>query len=280
MQVYRGMSIGTAKATPEERLAVPHHMIDIHNPDEPFSAAEFQERGAELIRQISSRGRIPFVVGGTGLYVESLAYGYRFSHAGSDEAFRLEQERFLQQYGEQALHDKLREADPETAARLHPNDTRRIIRALEVKHLTGVPLSLHLSGQKKQSPYDICIVGLTMDRQLLYKRIEERIDQMLDEGLVEEVAGLLREGYSDDLVSMQGLGYKEIAAYLRNDLSLEEAVVLLKRDTRRFAKRQLSWFRHMKDIQWVDVTDTTQFCKHLNLINGIIRDKLIASKPS
>lgn len=279
MQVYRGMDIGTAKASPEERQTIVHHMIDIHNPDEPFSAAEFQERGTKLIAEITARGRLPFVVGGTGLYVESLAYGYQFSDAGSDESFRAEQERYLLKHGEQALHDKLQAVDPETAGRLHPNDTRRIIRALEVYHSTGQTLSSQLAGQKKRSPYDICIVGLTMDRQLLYKRIEERIDQMLDAGLVEEVASLRAQGYSDELVSMQGLGYKEISAYLRNELTLEEAVTLLKRNTRRFAKRQLSWFRHMKDIHWVDVTDTDQFDKHLNLINGIIEEKLIINTP-
>ncbi|WP_010273596.1 tRNA (adenosine(37)-N6)-dimethylallyltransferase MiaA [Paenibacillus senegalensis] len=279
MQVYRGMDIGTAKASPEERRAVVHHMIDIHDPDEPFSAAEFQERGSRLIAEITARGRLPFVVGGTGLYVESLAYGYQFSDAGSDEEFRAEQELFLRQHGAHALHDKLRAVDPVTAERLHPNDSRRIIRALEVHHLTGQTLSSQLAGQKKRSPYDICIVGLTMDRQLLYKRIEERIDQMLDAGLVEEVASLRSQGYSDELVSMQGLGYKEICACLRKELTLEEAVTLLKRNTRRFAKRQLSWFRHMKDIHWVDVTDTDQFDKHLRLINGIIEEKLINKTP-
>ncbi|GIP32578.1 tRNA (adenosine(37)-N6)-dimethylallyltransferase MiaA [Paenibacillus sp. J2TS4] len=276
MQVYRGMDIGTAKATKDERSRILHHMIDIHDPDYPFSVAEFQDRSRTLIEQISERGRLPFIVGGTGLYIESLCYGFQFSDAGSDEAFREEQLAYLKSKGEQALHDKLRQIDPPTAERLHPNDHRRVIRALEVAHLTGIPMSQHLAGQRKESPYDLCLIGLTMDRQLLYKRIEDRIDQMVEEGLVEEVKGLRLLGYGDDLVSMQGLGYKEITAYLRGELSWEDAIVLLKRNTRRFAKRQLSWFRHMKDIRWVDVSETSNFSKHLLTINDIIAGKLIS----
>nr|WP_150959964.1 tRNA (adenosine(37)-N6)-dimethylallyltransferase MiaA [Aneurinibacillus sp. XH2] len=274
MQVYRGMDIGTAKATKEERARVPHHMIDIHDPDHPFSVAEFQERARRLIEQIGARGKLPFIVGGTGLYIESLCYDFQFSDAGSDEPFREEQRAYLEQHGEQALHDRLRQIDPATAERLHPNDHRRVIRALEVAHLTGIPLSEHLAGQRRESPYNLCIIGLTMDRELLYKRIEDRIDQMVEEGLVEEVRELLRLGYGEHLVSMQGLGYKEIAAYLRNEMSWEDAITLLKRNTRRFAKRQLSWFRRMKDICWVDVTDHSNFSKHLRTINDIIAGKL------
>jgi tRNA dimethylallyltransferase len=280
MQVYRGMDIGTAKISPEDMQGIPHHMIDIADPDESSTAADFQERAAALISDIGGRGRLPFIVGGTGLYIESLCYGYRFSEGGSDEAFRKEQELFLGTHGEIALHDRLKAVDAASAERLHPNDYRRVIRALEVAHLTGKSLSEHLAGQKRESPYDLCIVGLTMDRALLYKRIEERIDIMMQEGLVAEVQSLLHKGYSPGLVSMQGLGYKEIVKYLRGLSTLEESVRLLKRNTRRFAKRQLSWFRHMKDIQWVDVGETAKFTEHLTKINGIITAVFRLEEPS
>ena len=272
MQVYRGMDIGTAKASPEERAAVPHHMIDIHDPDYPFSVAEFQERAERLIGEISDRGHLPFIVGGTGLYIESVCYGFQFSEGGADEAYRRELNDYADRYGEEALHDKLKQADPPSAEKIHPNDRRRTIRALEVLRLTGMPLSEHLNRQKKESPYELCIIGLTMDRDFLYKRIEERIDAMMEDGLVDEVRSLLDRGYSTDLVSMQGLGYKEIAGYLLGHYSLSDAVEMLKRNTRRFAKRQLSWFRRMKEIQWVDVTEPN-FFEHLATIRAIIAGK-------
>lgn len=274
MQVYRGMDIGTAKATAEERERIPHHMIDIHDPDYPFSVAEFQTRARDLIEDIHSREKLPFLVGGTGLYVESLCYDFQFSDVGSDEAFRQEQERYAEESGNEALWERLKAIDPESAERLHPNDQRRVIRALEVYHLTGVRLSDQLKVQKKVSPYELCIIGLTMDRGLLYRRIEQRIDQMIDEGLLEEVRSLLNQGYGKHHISMQGLGYKEVIGYLEGTMSWEETVVLLKRDTRRFAKRQLSWFRHMNEIEWVDVTDVGNFSAHLRQIHAIIADKL------
>ena len=278
MQVYRGMDIGTAKATPEERRLVPHHLIDICDPDYPFSVAEFQERAAALIEDIHRRGKLPFLVGGTGLYVESVCYGFSFSEGGADESYRAELNEYADRFGNASLHEKLREIDPASAARIHPNDRRRTIRALEVYRLTGVPLSEHLAGQKKESPYECCIIGLTMNREKLYRRIDERVDAMIRAGLVDEVRGLLARGYTTDMVSMQGLGYKEIAAYLMGETGLEEAIERLKRNTRRFAKRQLSWFRHMKDVHWVDVTDQENFCEHLLKINGIITEKFV-SRP-
>lgn len=275
MQVYRGMDIGTAKASPEEQALVPHHMIDIHDPAYPFSVAEFQDSVQRLIADISERGKLPFIVGGTGLYVESVCYNYQFTDVGMDEAFRREQEAFADQHGEEALHEKLRTIDPDSADRLHANDRRRVIRALEVAHLTGKPLSAHLAEQNKESPYELCIIGLTMDRAILYKRIEARIDAMMEEGLVDEVKRVLAAGCPKDSISMHGLGYKEMIRYLDGELTLEAAVELLKRDTRRFAKRQLSWFRHMKDIQWVDVTDSGKFSDHLQTIHAIIAGKFV-----
>ncbi|MBP3963414.1 tRNA (adenosine(37)-N6)-dimethylallyltransferase MiaA [Paenibacillus lignilyticus] len=271
IQVYKGMDIGTAKIKPEEREGIPHHLIDICDPTHSFSVAEFQERCAVLIPEIESRGKLPFIVGGTGLYVESVAYGYDFAEVGSDDAYREEQRLYALAHGAEALHERLRAVDSEAADRLHPNDQRRVIRALEVHHLTGSTVSQQLEGQKKTSPFELCIVGLTMDRAKLYERINERVDAMMDEGLVDEVKRLLADGVPANAVSMHGLGYKEIVLYLEGHLTLEEAVELLKRDTRRFAKRQLSWFRHMSDIHWIDTDEN--FHKNLQAIYGIIAGK-------
>ncbi|GIO31116.1 MULTISPECIES: tRNA (adenosine(37)-N6)-dimethylallyltransferase MiaA [Paenibacillus] len=277
MQVYREMDIGTAKIAKEEMQGVPHHLIDIHNPDEPYSVAEFQEECHRLIQDIHARGKLPFIVGGTGLYVESVCYDYQFAQVGEDKAFRDEQAAFAEGNGAEALHGRLKAVDPASAEKLHPNDQRRIIRALEIFHLTGIPLSAQLEGQTRESPYRLCLLGLTMDRQMLYKRIEARIDEMLKQGLVEEVSLLLNKGYGTDLVSMQGLGYKQIASYLQGRESLEDAVAILKRDTRRFAKRQLSWFRHMKEISWVDVTEPVNFSAKMAEIRDIIAGKFLSN---
>ncbi|MFR9708946.1 tRNA (adenosine(37)-N6)-dimethylallyltransferase MiaA [Paenibacillus sp. MB22_1] len=276
MQVYRGMDIGTAKITKEEMGGIPHHLIDVLDPDEPFSVALFQEWCRKLIPEITERGHLPFIVGGTGLYIESVCYEFQFTEAGADEEFRARQQAFAETYGVQALHAKLAEVDPKSAERLHPNDVRRVIRALEIFHITGETLSSQLEKQQKQSPYELCLIGLTMDRQMLYKRIERRIDEMLRLGLVDEVRGLLRKGYSRDAVSMQGLGYKEIVEHLVDGVPLEAAVEKLKRDTRRFAKRQLSWFRHMKDINWIDVGDGENFSGILEAAHAIIAGKFPA----
>lgn len=271
MQVYRGMDIGTAKIKKEEQEGVVHHLIDICDPEEAYSAADFQAHAKALIDDIYARGKLPFVVGGTGLYIESLCYQYRFADHGSDEAFREEQEQYAAEYGVDALHQKLAEIDPEAALRLHPNDIRRVIRALEVHHVTGMTFTEQQRGQVKESPYNLCILGLTRDRQKLYARIEERIDQMLEEGLLDEVKSLLSRQLPLHSVPMQALGYKELIAYLNGECSYEAAVELLKRDTRRFAKRQLSWFRHMKDIHWIDMDEN--FHNNLQLIHAIIAGK-------
>lgn len=273
MQVYRGMDIGTAKITREDMQGVPHHMVDICEPDYPFSVAEFQERVRQLILDIGSRGAVPFIVGGTGLYIESICYDFQFSEVGSDEEFREEQRRFLEEHGPEALHARLADTDPGSAERLHANDTRRVIRALEVFQLTGRTLSEQLAGQTRESPYNLCLIGLTMDRNFLYNRIEARIDQMMDEGLVDEVRRLMAAGLTRSHISMQGLGYKEIAAYLEKETTLEEAVRLLKRDTRHFAKRQLSWFRHMKEINWIEIPEHAKISPILHKFHEILAGK-------
>jgi tRNA dimethylallyltransferase len=256
MQVYRRMNIGTAKLMPEEMEGVPHHLIDICEPEHPFSVSEFQRLCTESIQDIAAHGKLPMIVGGTGLYIESVCYGFEFQEQGTDETYREQQREYAITHGNEALHAKLGAIDPVSAAKLHPNDVGRVVRALEIHHVTGKPLSeqqAQARGDDKRSPYRLCLIGLTMDRASLYSRIEQRIDEMLTAGLVDEVRGLLASGVPRDAVSMRGLGYKEIAAYLAGEIDYESAVEVLKRDTRHFAKRQLSWFRHMKALEWVDV---------------------------
>jgi tRNA dimethylallyltransferase len=253
MQVYRHMDIGTAKVTAQERAQIPHHLIDIVDPDYPFSVEEYQRLAREAIEDIHRRGRLPILVGGTGLYIQSVTHGYLLPGVEGNPELRNALHRFADEEGNEKLWEKLRAVDPETAGRLHPNDRRRIIRALEVYEATGVPFS---KLQRKVSPrYDMLWIGLTMPRQRLYERINRRVDRMLEEGLVEEVEVLRKKGYHRDLTSMQALGYKEIMMYLDGEISLEEAVDAIKRGTRKYAKRQLSWFRRLPEVHWFDVSE-------------------------
>ncbi len=252
MLVYRYMDIGTAKPTPEERMGVPHHMIDVADPDEMFNAAKYTSYVKDVLQGIEKRKKLPMLVGGTGLYVKAVIYGYNFSKAGADPALRESLARECKAAGKAALYERLKKVDPETASRLHVNDVKRIVRALEVYHLTGKTLSE--SACREEEPlFNLLVYGLMMDRKTLYNRIENRVDKMLEQGLVEEVKGLLARGYSPALTSMQGLGYKEIILYLTGKLSLEEAVSLLKKNTRHFAKRQFTWFDKDDNIRWIDV---------------------------
>ncbi|MCI3920422.1 tRNA (adenosine(37)-N6)-dimethylallyltransferase MiaA [Paenibacillus sp. TRM 82003] len=280
VQVYRGMDIGSAKATPEERAAVPHHMIDVLDPSDPFTVADFKERVTALIDDIHARGKLPAIVGGTGLYIESVVYDYRFSEAVADEAARERWNAAADERGTEALHALLRERDPVSAERIHPNDRKRLVRALEVFDATGRPMSEQAQKREKTSPYELCMIGLTMDREKLYARIEERVDLMLQQGLVEEVRGLLSRGVDRSLPSMQAIGYKEVASYVEGEISYDRAVYLLKRNTRHFAKRQLSWFRMMPQIRWVDVTESGKFRTHSDDINDIIAATLHSQKHS
>lgn len=273
MQVYRGMDIGTAKASLEERQRIKHHLIDIRQPDESYSVSDFQLHARKSAQDIARRGRLPFLVGGTGLYVEAACYDYQFTDAPSDEVYRKTLQETADQFGVNYLHDQLKRVDPVSAQKIHPNNVRRVIRALEVYEVTRIPLSEHMKNQTKKPYYQLCIICLTMDRSKLYERINARVDLMMEQGLVEEVENLLAQGYDRSLVSMQGLGYKEIAAYLHGECSREQAVHDLKQGTRRFAKRQLSWFRHMKDVAWVDVTDEQKNTEHLHTIRAIIAGK-------
>lgn len=253
MLVYRGMDIGTAKPTLAEMQGIPHHLIDIVNPDEKFSVAMFQKLAASLIDEIRAREKLPFLVGGTGLYVRSVIDHYDFTPANRDAELREKLKKEAAILGKAAMHQKLAQVDPESAAKLHPNDIRRVIRALEVYLETGKPITEYQYTEKITEPkYNLKMFGLTMDRQLLYNRIEQRVDLMLERGLVEEVKRLMQQ-YNSWGTALQGLGYKEIISYLNGECTLEEAIEILKRNTRRFAKRQLTWFRADKRIQWLDM---------------------------
>ncbi|MCL5045788.1 MAG: tRNA (adenosine(37)-N6)-dimethylallyltransferase MiaA [Actinobacteria bacterium] len=253
MLVYRHMDIGTAKPDLEERRGVPHHLIDIVDPDEEFSVADFQVLAHQKIREVAGRGKLPLLVGGTGLYIRALAEEYQFTEMDPDSEFRRRLAEEARVKGGEGLHGRLREVDPDAAARIHPNDSRRLIRALEVYEKTGRPISSSWGAPARPSPYDLVMVGITADRQDLYRRIELRVDRMIAAGLVEEVRSLLGMGYTRDLKSMQSLGYREIAAYLDGETDLPGAVELIKINTRRFAKRQLTWFRRDRRINWLPV---------------------------
>ncbi|NLI13746.1 MAG: tRNA (adenosine(37)-N6)-dimethylallyltransferase MiaA [Peptococcaceae bacterium] len=254
MLVYRGMDIGTAKPSAEQMGGITHHLIDIVEPDEEYNVSLFQQQARSIIKDIISRNKIPFMVGGTGLYIRSVIDDYDFSDTGGDESYRKALQNVVVERGPESLYKQLSEIDPLTAKKLHPRDVRRIIRALEVHKHTGRPISsYHTLDRPGQPLYNLLMFGLTMEREALYKRIEQRVDLMLAAGLVEEVARLLRMGFSTELSSMRGLGYKEIAAYLTGAMSLDQAVDVLKRNTRRFAKRQLTWFRRDNRIRWLSV---------------------------
>ncbi len=252
MQVYRYMDIGTAKIMPEERRGIPHYLIDVLDPKEEFNVVRFQSMAKSAMEGIYAKGKIPIVVGGTGFYIQALLYDISFEET-EVSAYREELTGYYEKNGAHALHERLKEIDPVSYKEIHENNVKRVIRALEFYHDTGYPISQHNEEQReKESPYNFAYFVLTNDRSLLYDRIEERIDQMLKDGLVDEVRKLLDYGCTKDMVSMQGLGYKEIIPYLEHTCSLDEAVYTLKRDTRHFAKRQLTWFRREKEVTWVD----------------------------
>ncbi|MCM0084482.1 tRNA (adenosine(37)-N6)-dimethylallyltransferase MiaA [Geomonas sp. Red32] len=248
MQIYRGMDIGTAKPSPEERASVPHHLLDIVSPEVNFSASDFREAATAAIAGIDARGKIPIVVGGTGLYIRALLDGLVDSPHGDPEI----RQRFADIPGPELL-ERLSAVDPVTAARLHPNDRVRLIRALEVFAQTGRPISDFRSEHGfSGSHYQTMKIAIQVERSELYRRLEARVDRMLEEGLIEEVKGLLSAGYSRELKAMRSIGYKEAAACLAGEISLSGATELIKRDTRRYAKRQMTWFGKEKDVYWLD----------------------------
>lgn len=252
MQVYQYMDIGTAKITAEEMDGITHHLINTFLPDQDFSVAVFQECAKAAMEEIYAKGKIPIIVGGTGFYIQALLYDIDFAEV-EGHPYREELEIFAKEKGPEALHLRLQEIDPEAAQEIHANNIKRVIRAIEYFYENGKKISEHNEAERtKLSPYNFCYFVLNDEREFLYQRIDERIDIMMEQGLIEEVQALLEKGYHRELVSMQGLGYKEIVAYLAGETSLEEAIRILKRDTRHFAKRQLTWFRRERDVIWVD----------------------------
>ncbi|HHW38960.1 MAG TPA: tRNA (adenosine(37)-N6)-dimethylallyltransferase MiaA [Bacillales bacterium] len=277
MQIYRGMDIGTAKVTEEEKQGIPHYLIDIKDPVEEFSVAEFQGLAATLIAEISSRGNTPIIVGGTGLYIQSILYNYNFSVAESNPEYRLFLEKRIEIEGIDGVYNELRMIDPKSCDRIHPNNVRRVIRALEVYHKTGLTMTEYLQEQESEPLYDHQIIGLTMERSLLYERINKRVDRMVNHGLIEEVRALYEAGIKD-CQSIQAIGYKELYDYFNGKVSKKEAIELLKRNSRRYAKRQLTWFRNKMDVEWFDmseaVLDATIFEQKIQEILNLVAGKL------
>lgn len=253
MQVYRYMDIGSAKISPEEMQGVPHHLIDILEPWDEFNVVVFKQKCEECLAGIYERGHIPIVAGGTGFYIQALLRDIDFTENEENTAYRESLEKLAKEQGAEVLHEMLKKVDPASAEAIHANNIKRTIRALEYYELTGEPISAHNEQEKqKESAYNSCYFVLNDEREKLYNRIEQRIDEMVENGLINEVQKLQNMGCHRKMVSMQGLGYKEILAYLDGEMSLEEAIYVLKRDTRHFAKRQLTWFRREKDVIWVD----------------------------
>ena len=255
MCVYRGLDIGTAKPTAIERRQVPHHLIDIRGPEESFSVVDFQKNAEGAIADINQRGHIPLLVGGTGLYVQALLEGYRFSRTAKTELRKELTESTAEESVTRGLYQKLLAMDPETAGRLHPNDHKRIVRALEVMTLEQQPVSRSRAADNSALIYDCIVFGLRRERGELYRRIDERVEAMLAAGLAEEVEQLLAAGLPAETTAMQAIGYKEMVCHIRGEVSLEETAANVKQASRRFAKRQLTWFRRMPYIQWVDLEE-------------------------
>ena len=253
MQVYKKMDIGSAKIRSEEMQGIPHYLVDVLEPEEEFHIIKFQQMAKKAMEDIYSRGKIPILVGGTGFYIQAVTKDIDFTEAQQENDYRKELEALAEEKGGEHLHEMLRKVDPVSADAIHAHNVKRVIRALEFYHQNGSPISAHNEEQKQhESPYNLAYFVLNMPRELLYERIDLRVDQMMKEGLLEEVSRLKEEGCHRGMVSMQGLGYKEILAYLDGEYPLEEAVRVLKRDTRHFAKRQLTWFRREQEVTWVN----------------------------
>lgn len=267
MQVYKGMNIGTGKVTEKEMEHVPHHMLDILNPDEPFSVADYQKQVQKKISDLNKQNITPLLVGGSGLYIQAVLYDYVFSDQKRDETLTKQLEARLETEGNLALYEELQQVDPVQAKHIHPNNKRRLIRALEVYQATGKTLSERQAEQNKTSTYDYYIIGLKMDREALYDQINQRVDTMVQNGLVEEVKHLYERGY-EHTQAMKAIGYKELIPYIKGETDLNTAVELLKRNSRRYAKRQYTWFKNQMNIHWYDVTNA----KYDKIVDSILKD--------
>jgi len=253
MQIYKEMDIGSAKITKEEMKGIEHYLVDIINPSEEFSVAQFKEYAEDAIHKIYDKNKIPMVVGGTGLYINSLIYNYSFGDTSKDEKYREYLSSLAEQNGKDYVHNMLKEIDEESFQKLYPNDLKRVIRALEVYKTTGKTMSEYLAEQNIYDiPYNVYYYVLTMNREKLYERINKRVDIMMEKGLLEEVIALKNKGYTEDMQSMKGIGYKELLYYLKGEISLEKSIDMIKQFSRNYAKRQLTWFRKDPRVVWVD----------------------------
>lgn len=256
MQIYKYMDIGSAKIMPQEMEGVPHYLVDVLKPEEEFHVVRFQQMAKEAMEQIYAHGNIPLLVGGTGFYIQAVTRDIDFTEGEEDRVYRSSLEEIAKTKGPEILHQRLQEIDPPSAASIHANNVKRVIRALEFYHLNGYPISRHNQQEsEKESPYNLAYFVLNDERSYLYERIDKRVDLMMESGLVEEVCRLKAMGYDRSMVSMQGLGYKELLAWMDGEFSLDEAVRILKRDTRHFAKRQITWFKREKDVIWMNKPD-------------------------
>lgn len=268
MQIYKYMDIGSAKITKEEMQGVPHYLIDVVEPHENFNVSEYKKMTQESINNILGRGKLPMLVGGTGLYINSLIYNYDFTEAGNDEEYRSYLQSLAETEGKEYVHGLLKDVDMESFNRLYPNDLKRVIRALEVYKLTGKTISeFNEENDIYDIPYNVFYFVLNMDREKLYDRINRRVDIMLEQGLIDEVKKLKSMGYTADMQSMKGIGYKEILYYLDGNISLDEAIYLIKKGSRNYAKRQLTWFRKDKRVIWID---KDQFNNEDEIVNSIL----------
>ena len=253
MQVYEYMDIGTAKISQTDMKNIPHHLINICKPWEDFNVVQFSYRAKQAMDAIYAKNKIPIIAGGTGFYIQAVLYDIHFEESNDDDSFRKEMEKILKEQGYEILHKRLQEIDPDSATAIHPNNAKRVIRALEYHHQTGNLISKHnVEERKRKSPYEFHYFVLTDDRNILYENINRRVDQMIEKGLVNEVKKLVDMGCTKQMVSMQGIGYKEILEYLDGIGTLEEAINKIKLDTRHFAKRQLTWFKREQDVEWFD----------------------------
>ena len=254
MQIYKYMDIGSAKITTEEMDGIKHHMIDVTTPDKPFSVVDFKNMAQPIIDDLLSKDKLPILTGGTGLYINALTCNMNFTDATNDEAYRLELEELAKEHGDIYIHNMLKDIDPVSYESIHPNNRKRVIRALEVC-LSGEKMNDFSKDLKFNEKYNPIIIVLNREREHLYERINKRVDIMMDNGLINEVKNLLKMGYTKDMISMQGIGYKEIIKYLDGEYTLDEAIDIIKRDSRRYAKRQLTWFRRYDDAKWFNLDE-------------------------
>lgn len=268
MQVYKKLNIGTAKITEDEAGGITHYMIDMLEPDEEFTVADFKEKVQLFINKINRKDKLPLIVGGSGHYIQAVLYDYQFLEGSTDEQYKKQLENKIETDGIEALYEELKKIDPEQAKKIHPNNHRRVIRALEIYKTTGKPMSVHLKEQRQEPLYDMKIIGLDMDRELLYERINRRVDLMIESGLIKEVRDLYEGGYKN-CQSMSGIGYKEFIPYLEGKKSLEECITDLKRNTRRFAKRQFTFFRNRLPVDWYKLTETNRKEQYKKIIEDL-----------